>query len=702
MTMSDQQTIDWRSDMQIYLSDIMNCQDSFKKIMITPTTVNTQRSQQAVLQNTNDSSLYNHENEDTFREQQFSDACHEIRQQQNQHKQKVNNNKDLFALIDQQHLENNWNSEDRGEGPSLLKWIKQKSYCWRVSKSTYDHFLELTKLCNEEIPWMKQSSQELDFTQSLYILESPVLPLSNTRILPQWSLQNRARILPITKVPRIDRTSLMKYQIAEISNKQRHISMNKEAFEQLIELYEGLHSPVKSIVGVSFENDSHGSTLFHKDSFRRLWSSKNSAEKHHKRDTRYSTSNIIVQSHCDSNDYHSVSSSPKNKNAEAPITVETALICDTPLSQNSTSSSTAKTKKGSNNSTEQETGSTMYVDVLPSVQRVIQQATTDRSIDRLLDEDRDNHDIKNEVFQIPFVSYSTTTPKPVSKPAAFTSTTSLREDRTSSLLVPKHSSTSPALNSMVPIKQKNSYRGQISGAQSSSFVPKSKNQADEQKQHPSTHYEEPFTTTIGYSRLFHPQHHNHSHQLEGDNSKGDDVAHVTTLNVKHQSQHIPFHTKTSSPSTISPTPLSITSLPTFKRNSEHLNNELLEPQPITTPHSINNKNKKHPINSYDDISGHHTTTIPLRKIHAIKSSISPNSWKFADTNKLTSSMFSPGTHISDFAATRRLYNQRTISQVNRPSISQRQQQQVERNRNNQPFCEINRLQDNMNEKHHFG
>ncbi|KAI8148809.1 hypothetical protein BJV82DRAFT_574142 [Fennellomyces sp. T-0311] len=99
-------------------------------------------------------------------------------------------------LVSVDHRVPEWNQ-------SAEEWTGRREL-WQVDPETRDRLAEIEQMCTEGIDWPKY--ENIDLKTSLNMLERPLVP-STFRILPKWSLQDRARKLPVMPMPKVGNMS---------------------------------------------------------------------------------------------------------------------------------------------------------------------------------------------------------------------------------------------------------------------------------------------------------------------------------------------------------------------------------------------------------------------------------------------------------------------------------------------------------------
>ena len=114
----------------------------------------------------------------TFRKQVFREACKLVLRNENP------------VSVDHQIPE--WQQ-------SIGEWIN-KPDLWELDKAAHNRLVEIEQMCTEDIGWPEY--EHISFEKSICLLEQPLVP-STARILPRWTLQDKANKLPIMKMPKV-------------------------------------------------------------------------------------------------------------------------------------------------------------------------------------------------------------------------------------------------------------------------------------------------------------------------------------------------------------------------------------------------------------------------------------------------------------------------------------------------------------------
>ncbi|KAG2225033.1 hypothetical protein INT45_003233 [Circinella minor] len=805
-TLSNKSDHDWRNDTQSYLFDLMNDQELFKQTMHS-THPPSHYQQQNNTSATNAINI-NNDYEILFREQYFRDACREIIQYQNRHGIKINSYKDPPEWIIQQTSNDNDKEHDRGG-------------TWQTDKVADDHLSNLEKQWNKSNPWRKYNLQDLEFAQSLYMLESPLITLStnNQRVLPLWTLQNRTRMLPIMKVPHIiddSKASMQENRMDHFSmnEQQRQICIDQPVFDELNQLildpFDNKCSTIKSSNNLpSIWSGFSQTALFDKESFSRSWISHSSLENNlslvsinnnttkdksntinndnnniifmedsHTLESATTYSNldydsVLMDSITGNNDekqnqehgfinreYNNITAtnslSPLQSDTENKRTLPTTIgmVSKYSQQQHNHNKPTSTIIIGTAEEDKKECHDvvnvepSMYVDALVGIRRVNEYAGKRRKLNGLTSEDAITvHNKRRKQDSVSSVDYYNTNSSRASSPDIQQQqhrrklhcweTSPSKETLSAISNSPTPIATAPVsvtkTGSSTPESQK-----ERSNSPASSHISTIIKQNTMESTPVATHPHRPFTRTpasptrsvlretnsslmqheratpsIGTTTTHaqYPQHYNrnfnNSKTIPASNQMlRQNTSSFTKKNFTTATKALP------SPPSFSTT---ASSLPFFGQqpesfSSEHTDNNLTH-APISNFMNSGNKNKQQHL-------GNHYRNFQQQQHLADSNGLFNNSplsvsgWKLTRPSTIMpNGGFSPSANISDFVAMRKLAKKEKTNTHHHPTLlstttvvqgqQQHHQQANKNNRKNMPFCELRRLHDNLNEKHHF-
>ncbi|KAI7856952.1 hypothetical protein BDC45DRAFT_533405 [Circinella umbellata] len=769
-----------------------------------------------------------YEKEISFREQYYRDACREIIQYQKRHGIKINSYNDLPEWIIQQTSNGNDSNDNSIITPFIFNCIEEEQNrdgTWKTDKMADDYLSNLEKQWNKSIPWKKYNLQDLEFAQSLYMLESPSITLStnNQRVLPLWTLQNRTRMLPIMKVPHIiDDTYCFEWLII-MNEQQRQICLDQAVFDKLNQL---ILDPFDNKCSITKNNNNLPSVkndviwsgfseaaLFDKELFLQPWISRSSLENNlplvpinnnttkDKSDAiKNGNNNIIFME-----DSHTLESATTYSNLDYDSVLMDSITENNNEKQNQELDSTKKkynnitttnsllssqsadtenqrtlpttvgmrskysqhqhnhnkppsiTMVGTMEENEKECHDevnvkpSMYVDALVGIRRVNEYAGKRRKLDRLTSEDAIAvHNKRRKQDSVSSVDYYNTNGSRASssdlqqqqRELHCWKASSAKETSSAISNSPTLAATTPVsvtkTDSSTPESQK-----ERSNSSASSHISTIIKQNTMKSTPVATHPHCPFTctstsptrsvlreadsslmqheratpsiatTTYPHQHFQYPQHYN----VSSNNSKPIPASNQTLPQSTSSFTKKSFTTATKalpSPPSFSTT---ASSLPFFGQQPESFSSKQtvnhLTHAPMSDFMNSDNRNKQqHLGNHYRNFQQQQQQQLADSNGLFNDSPLCVSGWKLArPSTRIPNGGFSPSANISDFVAMRKLAKKETTNTHQHPSLSststvvqgqqQHHQQANKNNRKNVPFCELRRLHDNLNEKHHF-